>query len=226
MTNRESVNLNDSFDMEKFFILQDIMASVKTICVITDSTYRSINEMHNWGYANKDEMKYLGGTIIEMEEKFFEYSILGISKMIEDFLNNLKEFANIELKIWDDTLNNCMFVKEIRLIRSLGNVIKHHNSIVKYDGKDDHQRLCKEYGIEDDTQVSWLDIAKESKRDEIFKLLYKAYYFCYQVLQDRGIFSSKQSLIKEDEIVDFMLEFYVHSVPGYPNKVQSIHERS
>ena len=204
--------------LEHLYIMQDIMASTSTMCVMTDSTYRSISDMREWGYSDKYEMKDLGATINQMEEKFFEYSILGISKMIEDFFNNLKEFAKIDLNIWDPSLNNCNFLKEVRLVRNLGNVIKHDNSVIKSNGKKDAKVLFMEYNLDVDTPIRYLNISKNSKKDEVLISLYRATYFCYEVLQNNNIVPNQKKVLKEEKIVDYMLDFYVHSIPGHPSK--------
>ena len=207
-----------SFDIEHLFILQDIITSTTTICVVTDSTYRSISDMYKWAYNDKQEMKHLGATISQMEEKFFEYSILGISKMIEDFFNNLNEYAKINLNIWSESINSYHFSKEVRLIRNLGNVIKHDTSIIKSNGSKDSKALFIEYELDDDIPIRYLDISKNSKRDEILIFLYKATSFCYEVLQKNNIFNNQNKVLQEDKIVDYMLKFYVHSIPGHPNQ--------
>lgn len=76
----------DEFDLEHLYIYQDLSYSMSTISIMTDSTLNAIEEMNNWKFEDKDEMKHLGGTIIQMNDKFIELSILNLSKIIEDFL--------------------------------------------------------------------------------------------------------------------------------------------
>ena len=53
----------NEFDLEYFYIYQDLNYSISTISIMTDSTINAIDKMHTWEYKDKDEMKHLGGTI-------------------------------------------------------------------------------------------------------------------------------------------------------------------
>ena len=208
----------NNFDFDHLFIFQDLYASTATMSIMVDSTSHSISAMHNWTYSNKDEMKELGGKINQMKDKSVELYTLGISKMVEDFFNNLKRFGNKKLSIWDSALDSIAFSKEVRFIRHLANVIKHDNSIIEssFGGKS-AKALIDEFGFEDDTPIHWLDVFKNSERDSILRYIYKANYFCFEILRKEGLWSKKTQILEEEAIVEYMIDNYIHSIPGHPN---------
>lgn len=209
--------MNNS-NIEYRFILQDIYTSTSTLALMVDSTFRSIEEMYSWPYFNKDEMKELGGKISQMTDKSMEFFLLGISKMVEDFFNNLEQFGNIKLDVWDSSLESIMFSKEIRFIRRLGNIIKHHNSVIDSSkGNRDAKELIAQYGFKDDTPIHWLNIFKGQERDSILQYIYKANYFCMNILDEKGLIGFKRQPLEEGEMVEHMIKYFIHSIPGHPN---------
>lgn len=207
-----------NIDFEHLFVMQDLYTSTATLAIMVDSTSHSISKMYNWPYSNKNEMKELGGKINQMKDKSLEFFTLGISKIVEDFFNNLERFGKIKLRIWDNSLDPISFSKEVRLIRHLGNVIKHNNSIIEsaLDYKSS-KALVDEFCFEDDSSIPWSNIFKYPERDSILKYIYKANYFCFEILSKEGLLNGKKQILEEDAIVEFMLNNYVHSIPGYPN---------
>jgi len=198
-------------------IFQGLHSSTATLAVMSDATFRAIAEMHDWPYTDKYAMKHLGGTLIQMKEKFVEFSTLGISKMVEDFFNDLERFGNIKLSIWSSLCDSVGFSKEVRLIRHLGNVIKHNNSMLESStGGKSTEGLIAVYGFRDDTPIHWLDVFKSPERDSILKYIYMAYQFCIEVLRFKGLLPGEGHVIKEEEIVPHMLRCFVHTIPGHP----------
>jgi hypothetical protein len=207
----------NEFNLEYLYIYQDLNNSISTISIMTDSTINAIDKMYTWKYKDKDEMKHLGGTIKQMEDKFIELSILGLSKMVEDFFNNLKRFGKIKLNVWDSSCDTILYSKEVRLIRHLANVIKHNNSIIdsSYGGKS-IDALIIEYGFDDETPISWLNIFKPSTKDSILKYTYITNEFCYDVLKYNGFMSKSKKNLSDDEIIKYMYKHFIHSLPGHP----------
>lgn len=197
------------FDFEHIFIFQNLYHATSALAVMTDSTFRTIAEMYNWHYTTKYEMKHLGGTITQITEKFVELSTLGISKMVEDFFNNLDRLWKIKLSIWSHACDSVVFSREVRLLRHLGNVIKHNNSII--DSSTDRwssKALINEYGFENDTPIQWIEIFSYPQRDSILRHIYMAYQFCTEILNNKGIFSLKKKDLNDDQIVPYMLKFF------------------
>jgi hypothetical protein len=198
-------------------IFQGLHSSTATLVVMSDATFRAIAEMHKWPYTDKYEMKHLGATLFQMKEKFIEFSTLGISKMVEDFFNDLERFGNIKLKIWDSLCDSVEFSKEVRLIRHLGNVIKHNNSFLESStGGNSTKSLITEYGFPDDTSIQWLDVFQSPERESILKYIYKANQFCTEILRGQGLFIGVKHIVKDEEIVSYILRNFVHSIPGHP----------
>lgn len=99
----------DLINLDTIFMIQSLYQSVGTLSVMTDATSRTFDEMHKWHYTTKDEMKHLGATFIQMRDKFVELMIIGISKMVEDFFNDLSRAKNSSITIWDSTFIDCRF---------------------------------------------------------------------------------------------------------------------
>ena len=206
-------------DVKRELIFQELHSSTGALAVMSDATSRTIDEMSKWSYDDKLEMKLLGGTLSKMRENFVEFLTLGISKMVEDFFNNLKLFGNITLGIWDSSCDSVEFLEEVRLIRHLGNVIKHNNSIIDYTkGGSSSKALVDDYGFPDNTPIYWLDIFQTSKRDSILKYIYMANQFCTEILIREGLPAGTKLILKEEEMVAYLLKHFVHSIPGHPEK--------
>lgn len=189
---------------------------------MTDSTINTIEEMHNWKFVDKDEMKHLGGTIIQMKHKFIELSILNLSKIIEDFFNNLERYGNIKVNIWDSSCDEIIFSREIRIIRHLGNIIKHNNSIIDSStGGRSVNALIDDYGFEDGVPISRLNIFEPSIKNTILKYVYMSNEFCYEVLKLNGFIAKDRKNLSEKEIIKYMYENYIHSIPGHPKRESS-----
>lgn len=208
-----------NFNLDHLLIVQNLYTSTGTMAIMVDSTSRSIYEMYNLPYSDKNEMKKLGGQINQMKDKSVEFYTLGISKMVEDFFNNLERFGNKKLSIFDSSLDSISFSKEVRFIRHLGNVIKHNNSIIESScGGKSAKALVDEFGFEDDTPIHWLNIFRNSERDSILRYIYKASYFCFELLKKEGLWDGNKKILEEDAIVGYMVDNYIHSIPGHPNK--------
>jgi hypothetical protein len=203
-----------------FLIFQGLHSSTSTLSIMSDATSHAISEMYKWQYTDKYEMKHLGGTLMQMREKLVEFLTLGISKMVEDFFNDLKRYKNIELKIWDSFCDSVKFSKEVRLVRHLGNVIKHNNSVLDSSiGGRSVNILINDYGFPDDTPIHWLNVFKEPERDSILEYIYMANHFCCEILKEKGLLAGSAGARPEGEdIVSYMLKVYVHSITGHPEK--------
>ena len=42
--------------------------------------------------------------------------------------------------------------------------------------------------------------------------------FCHEVLKLHGFLSKNRKDLNEEEIIKYMYENYIHSIPGHPNK--------
>jgi len=210
------------FNIESLYLIQELNFSIETLAVMSDSTFDAINNMHHWKFEDKYEMKHLGGTIMQMKKKSIELFILGMSKIIEDFFNNLNKLQDTDLKIWDTKFDSLIYSKDIRFIRHLANVIKHDNSIIDASSKNKSTiALIESYGLPDDiTPVHWLNIFKSPEKDSILKNLYMSNEFCYEILKLTDILNKDRIILDDNEIVDFMLKEFVWNIPGHPKKIE------
>jgi hypothetical protein len=211
-----------SFDLDAYFVIQDLYHSVGTLSVMTDATCRSFEDMSKWRYTTKDEMKHLGGTIFQMNNKFIELSVLAISKMVEDFFNNLSEYRKVPTKIWDTAFDGCRFAVETRRVRHLGNVIKHNNSIIDSTKGQSGAALVGQYGMEDDTPIHWIEIFRGPIDDVILKQIFMAHEFCQDVMIGYALPLAHQTIALEANMKDIMLNRYVRSIPGHPDQKESM----
>lgn len=207
----------DYRDIDTILILQDLTLSASVLSIMTDETHLSIEKMSNRQYSDKHEMKMIGTTVSSMNEKYMEFLTLGISKMVEDFFNNLKRYKKIELKIWSEYCKTIDFSKEVLYIRHLGNVIKHNNSLVESTMSKSAKSLVNEYGFSDETPLHFLKIFSFPYRDSILKHIYMAYEFCLDVLRKEGLLRIPRKPLGDDEIVEHMLKVFVHSIPSSSN---------
>lgn len=205
-----------TFDIDAFYVIQELYHCVGTLSVMTDATSRSFDEMSKWRYSTKDEMKHLGGTIFQMRDKFLELSTLGISKMVEDFFNNLSEYKKVPTKIWESAYDGCRFSYETRRIRHLGNVIKHNNSIIDSAKGQSGAALVGQYGMDDHTPIHWVDVFRGQVDEVILQQTFIAHEFCQDVMILHSIPFARQTNVPESEMKGVMLDRYVRNIPGHP----------
>ncbi|PHS30206.1 MAG: hypothetical protein COA92_10035 [Sulfurovum sp.] len=208
------------FNIDFLYLLQELSRSISTLSIMVDSTFNSIDDMHKWKYEDKDEMKHLGGTLFQMQDKSVEFYILGISKIIEDFFNNLQLIRNCDLKIWDTFCDSVIYAKEIRLLRHLSNVIKHDNSIIFIPSRNQStQMMIKTYNLTETTPINTIDFFKNNQKENILKHLYMTHEFCYEILSLTNIFKKEKQYLEDSEIVKYMFKNYIYNIPGHPKKL-------
>lgn len=210
---------------DSYWVVQSTVHSVGTLSVVIDSFQRSVDEMYAWPYADKHEMKHLGGTLIQMNEKFVEFIILGISKVVEDTFNLLGPVAPPNFKIWDPQIVPLRFSKEVRWIRHVGNVIKHYNSHVDTSTASSKQKhnscvsLVRDFGARDDTPVAYLDELRDRPiRDTLLRYLYCSYVFSFELMFITGHGWRHIADIPHDDIPTYMLDRFVRDIPGHPDR--------
>lgn len=197
------------------------MHSTGTLCVITDASARSMDDMGSWLYTDKDEMKHLGGALIQMTEKLREFLLLGISKMVEDFFNNINEVQGTTISVWDPSLDHLSHVREVRWVRHLSNVIKHNNSVISsVTNSRSCRALIQQFGAPDDTPVAYLpEFGRLPLREVMLRYTYYAMTFCFALLDQAKLFSLRNQPVPHDDIPDYMLDRFVRRLPGHPERV-------
>ena len=181
---------------------------------------RNMEEMRAWRYTTKDEMKHLGGTLIQMTEKLREFLLLGISKMVEDAFNNTNEAQGTKLDVWESAFDHLAHAHEVRWVRHLSNVIKHNNSVISsLSGSKSGKALVQQFGAPDDTPVAYLpEFALLPLRDVMLRYIYYAMTFGFALLDYTKLLPFRQQLIPHDDIPNHMLNRFVRDLPGHPER--------
>jgi hypothetical protein len=212
---------------DPYWVVQSTIHSVGTLSVVIDSFQRSVDEMYSWPYEDKHEMKYLGGTLIQMNEKFIEFVVLGASKIVEDAFNLLEPVSPPKLKIWSPIVTPLKFANEVRWLRHVGNVIKHYNSHVDISTAVPNQKhnscvsLVRDFAAPDDTPVAYLPQLRDRPiRDALLKHLYYSYVFSFELMFLVGHGWRHIHDIPDADIPAYMLDRFVRDIPGHPERAK------
>lgn len=104
-------------------------------------------------YTNKTRMKEVGGATMGYMVYVGESLVLALSKSLEDLWVDMKISLGIKYDIWKSS-HHPLFEHEAKILRSLGNVIKHNMSIID-KAKSEHSKfLVNEAGFPNDIQLS------------------------------------------------------------------------
>ena len=219
----ESIVTMPEFD--SYRVLQSTVHSVGALCVVIDSFQRKIDEMYKWPYADKDEMKHLGGTMIQMNEKFVEFIVLGVSKVVEDAFNLLAPVSPPKFGIWSHDISALPFVHEVRWVRHVGNVIKHHNSVIEsaapVPGKKPNScdYLVNHFGANNHMPIAYLpELRERPARDSLLRHVYYAYTFSSELSAHLGHGWRRRKELTKEEIPNYMLDRFVRDLPGHPER--------
>ena len=206
--------------IDSIYAIQGLMHSTGALCVITDASSRNMEEMRAWRYTTKDEMKHLGGTLIQMTEKLREFLLLGISKMVEDAFKNTNEAQGTKLDVWESAFDHLAHAHEVRWVRHLSNVIKHNNSVISsLSGSKSGKALVQQFGAPDDTPVAYLPkFALLPLRDVMLRYIYYAMTFGFALLDYTKLLPFRQQLIPHDDIPNHMLNRFVRDLPSHPER--------
>lgn len=132
-------------------------------------------------YSNKTRMKEVGGATMSYMVFVGESLVLALSKSLEDFWIDLKVSVGIRHDIWNSPYHpRCE--QEAKIIRSLGNIIKHNMSIIE-KAKSEHAKfLVNDAGFPNDIQVSTILLGGD--RHLVLKdITYLMYLYCLDLLR-------------------------------------------
>lgn len=99
-------------------------------------------------FANKTRMKEIGGSTFLFSEFLHENAILALSKVIEDTSIELKRFVKFRFDVIKEP-HDVLYLKELRMIRALANVIKHNVSLLERNSSESAKYLVDECGMRD-----------------------------------------------------------------------------
>jgi hypothetical protein len=131
-------------------------------------------------YTNKTRMKEVGGAAMGYTVFVAESLVMALAKSLEDFWIDLKVSAGIKYDIWKSPLHP-FYEHEAKVIRSLGNIIKHNQSIIDKSKSEHSKFLVNEAGFPNDIQLSSIFLGQKGLLvpDDI---TYFMYLYCLDLL--------------------------------------------
>lgn len=131
-------------------------------------------------YSNKMRMKEVGGATMSYTVFVGESLILALSKSLEDFWIDLKVSLGIKYDIWKST-HHPLYEHDAKIIRSLGNIIKHNMSIIEKANSEHAKFLVNGAGFPNNIQVSTILLGDDHHL--ILKdIIYRMYLYCLDLL--------------------------------------------
>ena len=210
--------MDETKKFDFLWTVQNILHTTSVLSIMVDSTMRSIDGMYSWRFSTKDEMKQLGGTLLQMQWKLRELMTLACVKMVDDAFNNINEFRPEKLKLHSPESKQATYLQEVDRLRHIANVIKHNNSFIDTKLGNSAMILVNEHGAPNEIELQSFDqkYGKEL-RDDLLRSIFYCHRFCMSLIESLGFFSNKSLFSEPDDIPDYMLRTFVHSLPGHPN---------
>ncbi len=132
-------------------------------------------------YTNKTRMKEVGAAGMNFKAFITESMIGGLANSLETFWIDLRLTTGLKYDIWQSPLKP-IHQHEAKIIRSIGNIIKHNQSVIE-SSKSDHARfLVNDAGFPDSIQLMTLFLSDEPllKAND---LNYFTYLYCLDLLR-------------------------------------------
>lgn len=132
-------------------------------------------------YTNKTRMKEVGAAGMNFKSFIAESMIAGLASSLETFWVDLRLTTRLKYDIWKSPLKP-IHKHEAKIVRCIGNIIKHNQSVIE-SGKSEHARfLVKDAGFPDQIQLKTLFLADAPllKADD---LNYFMYLYCLDLLR-------------------------------------------
>jgi hypothetical protein len=214
-----------NFDtFEKYGILVTSLANgIESLYLVWMSTNEKINELSRVKWfdenadhgTNKYRMKELGGAVFCYRGKLVELVILGMAKLIEDLIFDLRHVADFKFDFWNPQLTLKKYDNAI-IVRSLANVIKHHHSVVSR-GSRDGGRLIDEYGFPDGFDIEdWCILQPENVENDFVVILYYLETFLYDLVCQAVNVSNEFTELPRRKIHAFMEKMCLPEVVRKP----------
>jgi hypothetical protein len=178
-----------TFDMEFMGVLTNIDHRARSVWIAHLATSEKIKELGkiDWydpslgRYENKTRMKEVGSATMSFVAFIGESLFMGLSKSQEDLCIDLKVSSKIKYDIWKSPLQP-EYLHEAKLVRSVGNVIKHNKSIVESRSSLHGKFLVEEVGIPESSHLDHIFLSSNEllKIDDIN---YFMYIYCLDLLR-------------------------------------------
>lgn len=132
-------------------------------------------------YTNKTRMKEVGGATMNYMSFIAESLYIGLAKSIEDFWIDLRVTGRVKYDIWKSQLQP-VFLHEAKIVRSIGNVIKHNQSILQRKSSDHAKFLVDEASFPDSIELKMLFVS-DDLRLRTLDMTYLIYLYCLDLLR-------------------------------------------
>jgi hypothetical protein len=163
---------------------------------------------------NKYRMKELGGATFTFIEFLHENSIMALAKVIEDTSIELKRYGGFKFEVFSND-HGVIYLKELRTIRALANVIKHNVSRIERSKSKSAKFLVDECGMPNGTSLDALILTNHSSFD-IVRYIPKVYLAMLWLIEKA--FGIKHALLKidEDEAFDTIFGYLIPDIIDLP----------
>ncbi len=166
-------------------------------------------------FGNKIHMKALGGAIMQYEETYTELMILGMSRVVDNQIGALETILGVSFDVYSNMPAPLRFHRDVKIIRHLGNVIKHNASVINAADGRSAASLVNEFGLPDGLPVgmAWgfTDLGVES---DIVVNLYRVEAFCCDLIAQTTPYTDHFVDVPDDDIRTHMLRKYLSRIPG------------
>jgi len=189
---------------EVFEILSNLAMRARNVWISHLATQSAIQKLSNtpWHdpmldrFTNKSLMKEVGAAAMGYQVFLGESLVLALAKSLEDFWIDLKKIAKIKkYDIWKSPLQP-LHTQEAKVIRNLGNVIKHNQSIIDKSSSANAKFLVDQAGFTDNIPLSVVFLGYKNILD-LDNIVYQIFLYSLDLMFH--LFDFKHELLKLDE---------------------------
>lgn len=169
-------------------------------------------------WENKQNMKSLGGAINKYRETYTELMILGLSRAVENAVGHLNEQRTTPFDIWSTPSTPIKFHDDVKILRNLGNVIKHNGSYINTSTASKAAlTLVNVNGIPDHTKIglAW-GFQGLGVPSDMFENIYRVETFCFHLnALEGGCRDMTRDLTDTSEIKIYLVDRYLSHILGF-----------
>jgi hypothetical protein len=148
-------------------------------------------------YSNKTRMKEVGAATMNFMAFISESLFMGLAKSLEDLWIDLKVDAGVKYDIWKSPLQP-EYLHEAKIVRTLGNIIKHNQSVIDRAKSNHGKFLVDEAGFPNSMQLKTLFLSNE-KLLKTEDMNYFMYVYCLDLLRLTTKFAHPVLALSEPE---------------------------
>jgi len=158
-------------------------------------------------YANKSRMKEVGAATMNYMAFTAESLYSGLATSLEDFWIDLRRTGRVKYDIWKSPLQP-VNLQEAKIVRSIGNVIKHNQSILERKSEA-AKFLVENAGFPNGVELKMLFIS-DDERLKTADMTYLIYLYCLDLLKLTMSFAHPVLALAEP---DRRMHVFEHLVP-------------